>query len=168
MGTTSSFFGGGGGSPLPEPEWLFQKSSYTYTFPYDGVVLVHVVGAGGSGAVQYNNYSATGGGAGGYCRKQFTVTSSTTATVTTGVGGAQIGQGTQQSAGNAGTTGCNNGFGGGGGWGARGGNSCGFGGAAITGSALTVTTHGTISGALSPESTWEQTSAHNTHKNKPV
>jgi len=103
MGTTSSFFGGGGGSPLPEPEWLFQKSSYTYTFPYNGVVLVHVVGAGGSGAAQYNNHSATGGGAGGYSRKQFTVTSSTTATVTTGVGGAQVGQGNQQSAGNAGT-----------------------------------------------------------------
>jgi len=103
MGTTSSFFGGGGGSPLPEPEWLFQKSSYTYTFPYDGVVRVHVVGAGGSGGVQNNGYSATGGGAGGYSRKQFTVTSSTTATVTTGVGGARVGQGVQNADGNAGT-----------------------------------------------------------------
>ena len=105
MGTLSSLTGGsgGGGSPLPQPEWLLGKSSYTYTFPYDGVVLVHVIGAGGSGAAQYNTYGATGGGAGGYSRKQFTVTSSTTATVTTGVGGAQAGQGVQQAAGNAGT-----------------------------------------------------------------
>ena len=103
MGTTSSFFGGGGGSPLPEPEWLFRKSSYTYTFPYDGVVLVHVIGAGGSGACQYNQYGATGGGAGGYSRKQFTVTSSTTATVTTGVGGNYVGPGSTYVNGNAGT-----------------------------------------------------------------
>ena len=87
MGTTSSFFGGGGGDPLPQPEWLFQKSSYTYTFPYDGTVIVHVVGAGGSGAVQTSVFGATGGGAGGYSQKQFSVTSSTTATVTTGTGG---------------------------------------------------------------------------------
>jgi hypothetical protein len=91
MGTTSSFFGGGGGSPLPQPEWLFQKSSYTYTFPYDGTVIVHVIGAGGSGAAQSGNYLCTGGGAGGYSRKQFSVTSSTTATVTTGSGGLSVG-----------------------------------------------------------------------------
>lgn len=91
MGTLTSFFGGGGGSPLPQPEWLFQKSSYTYTFPYDGTVIVHVVGAGGSGAAQSNWYGCTGGGAGGYCRKQFSVTTSTTATVTTGTGGYGVG-----------------------------------------------------------------------------
>ena len=102
MGTTSNFFGGGG-SPLPEPEWLFQKSSYTYTFPYDGTVIVHVVGAGGSGACQYNQYGATGGGAGGYCRKEFSVTSSTTATVTTGTGGLYVGQGSSQVGGQAGS-----------------------------------------------------------------
>ena len=105
MGTLSSLTGGsgGGGSPLPQPEWLFQKSSFSYTFPYDGVVRVHVIGAGGSGGAQNNGYSATGGGAGGYCRKQFTVTTSTTATVTTGVGGARVGQGTSNADGNAGT-----------------------------------------------------------------
>jgi len=103
MGTTSSFFGGGGGSPLPEPEWLFQKSSYTYTFPYDGVVLVHVIGAGGSGGCQFDKHGATGGGAGGYSRKQFTVTSSTTATVTTGVGGSYVGPSQTEVEGNAGT-----------------------------------------------------------------
>ena len=103
MGTTSSFFGGGGGSPLPEPEWVFQKSSYTYTFPYNGVVLVHVIGAGGSGGVQTSDYLTTGGGAGGYSRKQFTVTSSTTATITTGVGGKSVGSGSSQDNGIDGT-----------------------------------------------------------------
>jgi len=91
MGTTSSFFGGGGGSPLPQPEWLFQKSSYTYTFPYDGTVIVHVIGGGGSGAASQSDFVCTGGGAGGYSRKQFSVTNSTTATVTSGVGGNSVG-----------------------------------------------------------------------------
>ena len=105
MGTLSSLTGGsgGGGSPLPQPEWLTQKSSFTYTFPYDGVVRVHVVGAGGSGGKQYNRYHGHGGGAGGYARKQFTVTTSTTATVTTGVGGLPRGEGHTSAAGVAGT-----------------------------------------------------------------
>tara|TARA_R110001606_G_scaffold388130_1_gene553262 strand:+ start:16 stop:1125 length:1110 start_codon:yes stop_codon:yes gene_type:complete len=103
MGTTSSFFGGGGGDPLPQPEWLFQKSSYTYTFPYDGTVIVHVVGAGGSGAVQQSSFLCTGGGAGGYSRKQFSVTTSTSATVTSGVGGKSVGNDLTVSAGVAGT-----------------------------------------------------------------
>lgn len=103
MGTTSSFFGGGGGSPLPQPEWLFQKSSYTYTFPYDGTVIVHVIGAGGSGAAQSASYICTGGGAGGYSRKQFSVTSSTTATLTTGTGGKSVGNDSNDAAGVAGT-----------------------------------------------------------------
>jgi hypothetical protein len=104
MGTTSSFFGGGGGSPLPQPEWLFQKSSYTYTFPYDGTVIVHVVGAGGSGAAQSSGYTCTGGGGGGYSRKQFSVTTSTTATVTTGVGGKSVGNNVTEAEGETGTS----------------------------------------------------------------
>jgi hypothetical protein len=105
MGTTSSFFGGGGGgSPLPQPEWLFQKSSYTYTFPYDGTVIVHVIGAGGSGAAQSNGYGCTGAGAGGYSRKQFSVTSSTTATVTTGIGGKSVGNNATEAEGITGTS----------------------------------------------------------------
>tara|TARA_R110000796_G_C14483410_1_gene426956 strand:- start:48 stop:1145 length:1098 start_codon:yes stop_codon:yes gene_type:complete len=103
MGTTSSFFGGGGGDPLPQPEWLFQKSSYTYTFPYDGTVIVHVIGGGGSGAAQSSGYLCTGGGAGGYSRKQFSVTSSTTATVTTGSGGLSVGSNSTQDSGIAGS-----------------------------------------------------------------
>jgi len=92
MGTTSTFFGGsGGGSTLPDPIFLYNKSSSTYTFPYDGTVLVHVIGAGGSGGKQYSNYMCTGGGAGGYSRKEFSVSSGNTATVTTGVGGREAG-----------------------------------------------------------------------------
>ena len=104
MGTTSSFFGGGGGSPLPQPEWLFQKSSYTYTFPYDGTVIVHVIGGGGSGAAQSSSYLCTGGGAGGYSRKQFSVTSSNTATVTTGSGGLSVGSNATETEGVTGGT----------------------------------------------------------------
>lgn len=103
MGTLTSFFGGGGGVILPESIFLFNKSSATYTFPFDGTVLVHVIGAGGSGSKQYSSYQATGGGAGGYSRKEFSVTAGNTATVTTGTGGNGVGYSTTDAQGVDGT-----------------------------------------------------------------
>ena len=69
---------------------IFLSKSQTFVPPQDGNVMIHVIGAGGSG----NSSSANtfgGGGAGGYCRKNsLAVTTSSSFTVVVGAGGAQV------------------------------------------------------------------------------
>jgi hypothetical protein len=96
MGTTSSFFGGGGGAFLPH--FILTTgftASGTWTADLTGQICVHVIGAGGAGAMSNDG---TGGAAGGYCRKIFDVSSGDSFTFTQGAGGK-----TSNAAGNSST-----------------------------------------------------------------
>jgi hypothetical protein len=89
MSNFSDYIGGGGGSTsFPT---IFLHNSQTWVPPQDGNIMIHVIGAGGSGAGSNNAYQS--GGAGGYCRKNsLAVTTSGSFTVVVGAGGAsQIG-----------------------------------------------------------------------------
>ena len=97
MGTTSSFFGGGS-TTLPDPIPI--ATTQTYTFPFSGTVRLHIIGAGGGGKSEFDQRAASGGGAGGYCRKQLTVAANDTMAVTVGTGGAG---GTDRGNGSSGT-----------------------------------------------------------------
>jgi hypothetical protein len=85
MSNFSDFIGGGGGS-ASFPTFFLHKS-VTWVPPQDGNIMIHVIGAGGSGAS--SNSTVQSGAAGGYCRKNsLAVTTSGSFTVTIGAGGA--------------------------------------------------------------------------------
>tara|TARA_E500000081_G_scaffold63469_1_gene65811 strand:- start:329 stop:1144 length:816 start_codon:yes stop_codon:yes gene_type:complete len=96
MSTLSGLISAGGSASFPT---IFLSKSQTFVPPQDGNVMIHVIGAGGSG----NSNTAdtiSGGGAGGYCRKNsLAVTTSGSFTVVVGAGGAAVSGAT---AGNAG------------------------------------------------------------------
>ena len=70
MANISSFFGGSGGGGGCLPWYSFTHCSPTsWTAPSAGEIVVHVIGAGAAGTNHY-----VGGGAGGYARKEITVT----------------------------------------------------------------------------------------------
>ena len=66
---------------------FFLTSSQTFVPPLNGNVMIHVIGAGGSGSGS-NSFTTNGGeGAGGYCRKNsLAVTTSSSFTVVVGAG----------------------------------------------------------------------------------
>jgi len=81
----SDFIGGGGGSSFPT---IFLHKSQTWVPPQDGNIMIHVIGAGGSGASAVD-FTIQSGAAGGYCRKNsLAVTTSGSFTVVIGAGGA--------------------------------------------------------------------------------
>jgi len=82
----SDFIGGGGGSTsFPT---IFLHKSQTWVPPQDGNIMIHVIGAGGSGSSAVN-FAIQSGAAGGYCRKNsLAVTTSGSFTVVIGAGGA--------------------------------------------------------------------------------
>ena len=83
--------GGSGGSPsFPT---IFLHNSQTWVPPQDGNIMIHVIGAGGSGSGSTVDSNVQSGAAGGYCRKNsLAVTTSGSFTVVVGAGGvSQIG-----------------------------------------------------------------------------
>ena len=97
MSNFSDFIGGGGGSASYPT--IFLHNSQTWVPPQDGNIMIHVIGAGGSG-FGGNTPSCTSGAAGGYCRKNsLAVTTSGSFTVVVGAGGARVGNSTQGIAG---------------------------------------------------------------------
>ena len=88
MSNFSDFIGGGGGSAsFPT---IFLHKSQTWVPPQDGNIMIHVIGAGGSGSCSNNGAELESGAAGGYCRKNsLAVTTSGSFTVAIGAGGAQ-------------------------------------------------------------------------------
>ena len=104
MSNFSDFIGGGGSASYPT---IFLSKSQTWVPPQDGNIMIHVIGAGGSGAARFGNNQMTSGAAGGYCRKNsLAVTTSGSFTVVIGAGGASVGGGTS----NAGIAGGNTTF----------------------------------------------------------
>jgi hypothetical protein len=89
MSNFSDFIGGGGGSAsFPT---IFLHNSQTWVPPQDGNIMIHVIGAGGSGSASLNGSELESGAAGGYCRKNsLAVTTSGSFTVTIGAGGASV------------------------------------------------------------------------------
>ena len=89
MSNFTDFVGGGGGSAsFPT---IFLHKSQTWVPPQDGNIMIHVIGAGGSG-VAGNNANGSSGAAGGYCRKNsLAVTTSGSFTVVIGAGGPTSG-----------------------------------------------------------------------------
>lgn len=84
MSNFSDFIGGGGSASFPT---IFLHNSQTWVPPQDGNIMIHVIGAGGSGASSSTAYQS--GAAGGYCRKNsLAVTTSGSFTVVVGAGGA--------------------------------------------------------------------------------
>jgi len=82
--------GGGGGGSASYPT-IFLHNSQTWVPPQDGNIMIHVIGAGGSG-VAGNNSASSSGAAGGYCRKNsLAVTTSGSFTVVIGAGGPTSG-----------------------------------------------------------------------------
>ena len=85
MSNFSDFIGGGGGGSFPT---IFLHNSQTWVPPQDGNIMIHVIGAGGSGAASTGT-TIQSGAAGGYCRKNsLAVTTSGSFTVVIGAGGA--------------------------------------------------------------------------------
>jgi hypothetical protein len=85
MSNFSDFIGGGGGVSFPT---IFLHTSQTWVPPQDGNIMIHVIGAGGSGSVSTGSQISSGA-AGGYCRKNsLAVTTSGSFTVVIGAGGA--------------------------------------------------------------------------------
>ena len=89
MSNFTDFIGGGGGGSAAYPT-IFLSKSQTWVPPQDGNICIHVIGAGGSGSAHiYTN--VTGGGAGGYCKKNsLAVTTGGSFTVVVGAGGASV------------------------------------------------------------------------------
>jgi hypothetical protein len=81
MSNFSDFIGGGGGTTL---ETIVLTTSQTWTPPFNGTARIHVIGAGASGQ---SNGSFGSGAAGGYCRKDVTLSTGTNWTVVVGAGG---------------------------------------------------------------------------------
>ena len=77
--------GGGGSTSFPT---IFLHKSQTWVPPQDGNIMIHVIGAGGSGCASSGNTTLQSGAAGGYCRKNsLAVTTSGSFTVVVGAGG---------------------------------------------------------------------------------
>ena len=88
MSNFTDFISGGGSASYPT---IFLHNSQTWVPPQDGNIMIHVIGAGGSG-VGGNNSSSSSGAAGGYCRKNsLAVTTSHLYTVIIGAGGPASG-----------------------------------------------------------------------------
>jgi hypothetical protein len=89
MSNFTDFIGGGGGSAsFPT---IFLHNSQTWVPPQDGNIMIHVIGAGGSGCGSTSSSQVGSGAAGGYCRKNsLAVTTSGSFTVTIGAGGASL------------------------------------------------------------------------------
>ena len=87
MSNFTDFIGGGGGSAsFPT---FFLHNSQTWVPPQDGNIMIHVIGAGGSGTGHTSFSQVQSGAAGGYCRKNsLAVTTSGSFTVVIGAGGA--------------------------------------------------------------------------------
>ena len=89
MSNFTDFIGGGGGS-ASFPTFFLHKSA-TWVPPQDGNIMIHVIGAGGSGSGSTADNNVESGAAGGYCRKNsLAVTTSGSFTVTIGAGGASV------------------------------------------------------------------------------
>ncbi len=88
MSNFSDFIGGGGGGSFPT---IFLHNSQTWVPPQDGNIMIHVIGAGGSGSGSTSISQVESGAAGGYCRKNsLAVTTSGSFTVVVGAGGASV------------------------------------------------------------------------------
>jgi len=86
MSNFSDFIGGGGGGSFPT---IFLHNSQTWVPPQDGNIMIHVIGAGGSGSGANSAGQIESGAAGGYCRKNsLAVTTSGSFAVVVGAGGA--------------------------------------------------------------------------------
>ena len=90
MSNFTDFISGGGSASYPT---IFLHNSQTWVPPQDGNIMIHVIGAGGSGTGSIADNDVQSGAAGGYCRKNsLAVTTSGSFTVTIGAGGvSQIG-----------------------------------------------------------------------------
>lgn len=96
MSNFTDFIGGGGSASYPT---IFLHNSQTWVPPQDGNIMIHVIGAGGSG-FGGNVLGVSSGAAGGYCRKNsLAVTTSHNYTVVIGAGGARVTNSTQGIAG---------------------------------------------------------------------
>ena len=88
MSNFSDFISGGGSASFPT---IFLHNSQTWVPPQDGNIMIHVIGAGGSGSGSTSSAQIESGAAGGYCRKNsLAVTTSGSFTVTIGAGGASV------------------------------------------------------------------------------
>ena len=86
MSNFSDFISGGGSASYPT---IFLHNSQTWVPPQDGNIMIHVIGAGGSGAGSSSENECESGAAGGYCRKNsLAVTTSGLFIVNIGSGGA--------------------------------------------------------------------------------
>ena len=86
MSNFSDFIGGGGSASFPT---FFLHKSQTWVPPQDGNIMIHVIGAGGSGSTSNVFAELQSGAAGGYCKKNsLAVTTSGSFTVVIGAGGA--------------------------------------------------------------------------------
>ena len=89
MSNFTDFISSGGGGSASYPT-IFLHTSQTWVPPQDGNIMIHVIGAGGSG-FGGNTANCTSGAAGGYCRKNsLAVTTAGSYTVTIGAGGARV------------------------------------------------------------------------------
>jgi len=87
MSNFTDFISSGGGSASYPT--IFLHNSQTWVPPQDGNIMIHVIGAGGSGSGSTVDTNVESGAAGGYCRKNsLAVTTSGSFTVTIGAGGA--------------------------------------------------------------------------------
>ena len=88
MSNFSDYIGGGGGGSFPT---IFLHNSQTWVPPQDGNIMIHVIGAGGSGSASAYSTELESGAAGGYCRKNsLAVTTSGSFNVTIAAGGASV------------------------------------------------------------------------------
>mgnify|MGYP003634278330 CR=1 FL=1 len=88
MSNFTDFISGGGSASYPT---IFLHNSQTWVPPQDGNIMIHVIGAGGSGCASTASTTIESGAAGGYCRKNsLAVTTSGSFTVTIGAGGASV------------------------------------------------------------------------------
>lgn len=78
-----------GGAGVPTLPQITINKSQTWVPPQDGVVCIHVVGAGGSGSVGTADWG--GGGAGAYAKiPSLAVTTAGSFTLVVGIGGARV------------------------------------------------------------------------------
>lgn len=100
MSQLSQFLGGGGGGTILET--IVLTTSQTWTPPFNGTARIHVIGAGASGASSggFND----SGAAGGYCRKDVTLSTGTNWTVVVGAGGVGTQNQNIQAGGNSSAT----------------------------------------------------------------
>ena len=82
MSNFTDYIGGGGTTTALYNQWI--TTSQTWTPPYSGVVTIHCVGAGAGGSTGTHNNPFGGGGAGGYCKKELTVSTGTNWTMVVG------------------------------------------------------------------------------------